>query len=265
MVEVRAYIRSDGVQVAGHWRNSRIGASVAGSWKSSNVQFNPSIQGNVKFNKGKPNKGNLTINSDLGSVKFNYSKKKGIETQINPSIAGIASSIGSFIKNQAQKAAEAPGAVADAATVAAQSTPTATDIIAPPPSVSTGIQNAAIATAVVGGGVMAGTVAAPILLPAAATPAAISAGATGTALIPVTGATVARGGALALTAAPPVGATTVAKALVPPTLKKAAQTVVPMAGTRGKFKVVDAAGKTLMSNLTKQQAAKMATTFGQIL
>lgn len=176
------------------------------------------------------------------------------------------------MKNQAQKAAEAPGTVADAASQAAQGVRTATDVIVTP-EVSPGVANAVIgATAI--GAASTGGIAAPVLLSGAATPSAMSAAATGTALLttpatagllPAAGATVARGGAIALTAAPPVGATTMARAAVPQTVKKATQAVVPMVGSRGKFKVVDAAGKSLMSGLNKQQAAKMAAQFGQIL
>lgn len=209
--------------------------------------------------------------SDLGEIDLSRDKAGKINYDIRPNMGGIATAIGEFMRNQAQKAAEAPGAVADAATQAAQSVRTAADVVVDA-DVSPGVANAVIgATAI--GAASAGGLAAPVLLAGAATPAAMSAAATGTALsttpvaglLPAAGATVARGGAIALTAAPPVGATTVARAAVPQVVKKAAQTVVPMVGSRGKFKVVDATGKSLMNGLNKQQAAKMAAQFGQIL
>lgn len=217
--------------------------------------------------------------SDLGDLNFSRSKAGEFSYDIRPNIGGIASAVGEFMKNQAQKAAEAPGTVADAASQAAQGVRTATDVIVQP-EVSIGVANAVIGAAAVGAAGTGG-IAAPVLLSGAATPSAMSAGAVGAALLttpatagllPAAGATVARGGAIhyvaqanALTAAPPVGATTIAQATVPSVVKKAAQTVVPMVGSRGKFKVVDAAGKSLMNNLSKQQAAKMAAQFGQIL
>lgn len=201
--------------------------------------------------------------SDLGEIDLSRSKSGEFSYDIRPNVGGIATAIGEFMKNQAQKAAEAPGTVADAASQAAQGVRTATDVIVQP-EISVGVANAVIGAAVVGAA-GSGGIAAPVLLAGAATPSAMSAGAVGTALLPAAGATVARGGAIALTAAPPVGATTMARAAVPQVVKKATQTVVPMVGSRGKFKVVDAAGKSLMSGLNKQQAAKMAAQFGQIL
>lgn len=283
-VEVKSYIKSDGVKVAGYVRNSKgeggasvfrgkKGTTVAGNWKSSSLHFNPRIEGNLTFSKSDVRKGNLSIDSDIGKANANFSKKGGLEVAITPNIAGIAKAVGTFLKDQAQKATEAPGTVADAATQAAQDVRTSTEAIIPT-DVSPGVTKAAVGAAVVGGAAL-GTVAAPALLPAAATPSIVSAAATGTALVippvgvagllPAAGATVARGGAIALTAAPPPGATTIARAAVAPTIKKASQSVVPMVGSRGKFKVVDSAGKTLMSNLNKQQASKMAGQFGQIL
>lgn len=210
--------------------------------------------------------------SDLGEIDLSRSKSGQFSYDIRPNAAGIATAVGEFMRNQAQKAAEAPGTVADAATQAAQGVRTATDVIVTP-DVSPGVAQAVIGAAAVGA-VGTGGIAAPVLLSGAATPSAMSAGAVGAALIttpatagllPAAGTTVARGGAIALTAAPPVGATTMARAAVPQAVKKAAQTVVPMVGSRGKFKVVDAMGKPLMSGLNKQQAAKMAAQFGQIL
>jgi hypothetical protein len=210
--------------------------------------------------------------SDLGDINLSRSKAGKISYDISPNIGGIATAVGEFMRNQAQKATEAPGTVADAATQAAQGVRTATDVIVQP-DVSPGVAQAVIGAAAVGAAGTGG-IAAPVLLSGAATPSAMSAGAVGAALIttpatagllPAAGATVARGGAIALTAAPPVGATTMARAAVPSVVKKAGQTVVPMVGSRGKFKVVDAAGKSLMNNLSKQQAAKMAAQFGQIL
>lgn len=251
----------------------KTGTVIAGKWNPAGVQFNPSASGTIDFDKDSLRRGNLGVDSDLGQANVSYSKDKGLGWSVAPNVMGIAKAVGSFLKNQAEKATEAPGTVADAASQAGQSIRTSSEAIIPT-DVSPGVAKAAVGAAVVGGVGMAGTMAAPALLAGAATPSTVSAAATGTALItppvkvagllPATGATVARGGAIALTAAPPPGATTIAKAAIAPTLKKAAQTVVPMVGSQ-KFKVVDASGKTLMANLTKQQAAKMAGQFGQIL
>lgn len=283
-IEVRPYIRSDGVRVEGYVRSGKGEGqavfskgkgqtTIAGKWNPKGVQFNPSVSGNLDFKENSLRGGNLAVDSDLGQANVSYSKNEGLELSVTPNVGGIAKAVGSFLKNQAQKATEAPGTVADAASQAGQSVRTSTDAIIPT-EVSPGVAKAAVGAAVVGGTTL-GTVAAPALLPAVATPAAVSAATTGTALVtppvgvagllPAAGATVARGGAIALTAAPPPGATTIAKAAVAPTIRKSAQSVVPMVGGRGKFKVVDASGKTLMSNLNKQQAAKMAGQFGQIL
>lgn len=302
-VEVRPYVRSDGVRVEGYVRSGqgegqavfskgKGQTTIAGQWQSANKLF-PDGKANAHIKKGKidrasfdiasqvgwakgaysQKRGTLQAGNDLGQANISYSKDKGLGWSVAPNVMGIAKAVGSFLKNQAEKATEAPGTVADAASQAGQSIRTSSEAIIPT-DVSPGVAKAAVGAAVVGGVGMAGTMAAPALLAGAATPSTVSAAATGTALItppvkvagllPATGATVARGGAIALTAAPPPGATTIAKAAIAPTLKKAAQTVVPMVGSQ-KFKVVDASGKTLMANLTKQQAAKMAGQFGQIL
>jgi hypothetical protein len=237
----------------------------------SGLPFNTGVQATARGTlKAFEATGSLV--SDLGEIDLSRSKAGKISYDIRPNIGGIASAVGEFMRNQAQKTAEAPGAVADVATQAAQSVRTSTDVIVNP-DVSPGVAQAVVGAAVIGAAGTGG-IAAPVLLSGAATPSALSAGAMGTALattpaaaglLPAAGATVARGGAIALTAAPPVGATTMARAAVPPVVKKATQTIVPMVGSRGKFKVVDAAGKSLMSGLNKQQAAKMAAQFGQIL
>lgn len=260
---------------------SDLGEFSIGRSANGQMNLNTSVNNVLPYNTGLRASASGTLKSfqatgslvsDLGEIDLSRSKSGEFNYDIRPNVGGIATAIGEFMKNQAQKAAEAPGTVADAASQAAQGVRTATDVIVQP-DVSPGVANAVIgATAI--GAASTGGIAAPVLLSGAATPSAMSAGAVGTALLttpatagllPAAGATVARGGAIALTAAPPVGATTMARATVPQAVKKATQTIVPMAGSRGKFKVVDAAGKSLMSGLNKQQAAKMAAQFGQIL
>jgi hypothetical protein len=101
--------------------------------------------------------------------------------------------------------------------------------------------------------------------------------------VPATGVLAAKGGAVAMTGSrvagllPPSGVITSGgtriAGLLPPAAAQAAATtvaqattkVVPMVGSRGKFKVVDAAGKTLMSGLNKNQAAQMMGGMGGMI
>jgi cytoskeletal protein RodZ len=236
-VEVKPYVRSDGVRVEGYVRSLPYNSSV-----SAYAQTHKTKSGKRQFQAAG------RLRSDLGEASFRHKSGK-FEYTIEPNVVGIATAGVEFALEQYQKAKEAPGTVADAATQGGQDTTT---------------------TAAVMGGGGATTIAAPVLLAGAATPAAMSAGAAGTALVPVATATVAKGGAIALIPQAP-GATTMAGAMslagIPSSsaARQVGQQVVKMAGSRSKFKIIDGRGKTLMSGLTRKQAEQMAAQFGIIL
>ncbi len=194
----------------------------------------------------------------------------------------------------------APGASGDVITQSLQDNTTGPfadlpELRTPTPLSANTVTRAALAGGALAGGALAvggAAYLAPLLLAgagAASAPAAIGAGggmgiaslggmATASSGIPLSMGTIAnslpaggmitgRGGAIAMGGARiagllPPAATPVAAQAAAKTVTQATTKVVPMVGSRGKFKVVDAAGKTLMSGLNKSQAAQMMGTVG---